>query len=125
MSSAFEVAKTILHAEEVARLSKPVIILPKDKNNIYFNVDIPLSIEHDCYSIDIPAFFDIVNFVKIAPSQSEYSYRINHGNWVSVSKNSNIVEKDFDIESIDISNVVGSGILSIYLEGVHNKKRGV
>jgi hypothetical protein len=117
MSKAFELAKTVLQSEEIARLSKPVAIITKDKNNIYSNVDIPLSIEHDCYSIDIPAFFDSVNFVKFAPSQSEYSYRINHGKWVSMSKNSNAVEKEFDIESIDISNVVGSGILNIYLEG--------
>jgi len=121
MSLAFEVAKTILHAEEVARLSKPIVYVKHEKKNDgYITTVLPLTNKHDCYSIDIPTFFDIVNFAKFAPSSSIYKYRINHGEWVDVSQNSEIVEKDFDIESIDVSNDIGSGVLNIYLEGVRN-----
>jgi len=121
MSLAFEVAKTVLHAEEVARLAKPVVIESKAKNNVYIPYEIPLTVEHKCYSIDIPTYAESINFVTFYPCDSEYKYRINHGEWITVSVHRRIFERNFNISSIDISNTAGLGVLKIHLEGVREE----
>lgn len=120
MSRAFELAKSIVQAEEIVRLSKPVIREYKIKNDAYFTEKIPLSVQHDCYSILIPTYFKSVNHMRIDSCSDVYSYRINHGDWVDVDLESEIVESGFDIESIDIKNGVGTDTLKVYLEGISN-----
>ena len=127
MSLSFDVAKTILHAEEVARLSKPILLEQQAiaRNDIYHIADVPLTISHDCQSVDIPTFFKSVNHMRIDSCESPYSYRINHGEWIDVTLESEIVESSFDIETIDIKNDVGTDTLHIYLEGVRSEVRCV
>jgi len=101
---------------EVARsMPKPV---PEKKNDNYMTADIPLTVEHDCYSIDIPLYFDTVNFARFKPALSAYKYRVNHGDWIDVVAAYDVEVEDFEIDTLDFSNAVGLGVLEIYLEGV-------
>ena len=101
---------------EVARsMPKPV---PEKKNDNYMTAEIPLTIEHDCYSVDIPLYFDAVNFARFKPAPYAYKYRVNHGEWIDVVAAYEVEVEDFEITSLDFSNEVGLGVLEVYLEGV-------
>ncbi len=121
MSKAFELAKELLCTEESVRVSTVPFALKSGKvvrNNVYDTIDVSLTTSHDCYSVDIPAFFKSVNHMRIDSCESTYSYRINHGKWVDVDLESEIVESGFDIQTIDIKNDAGTDTLHIYLEGI-------
>ena len=121
MSMAYDLAKTILHAEEVARLTKPIVVESEQKNDVYFTHEVPLTVKHDCYSIDIPTHIRSTSFVTFYPCVSEYKYRINHGDWITVSANRRIFERNFNISSIDISNAAVAGTLKLHLEGIREE----
>ncbi|GAH46057.1 unnamed protein product, partial [marine sediment metagenome] len=88
------------------------------KNDNYITVEIPLTVEHDCYSVDIPLYFDSVNFARFKSAPFAYKYRANHGDWIDVVADYEVEIDDFEITSIDFSNEVGLGVLEVYLEGV-------
>ena len=122
----FDVSDLIV-AEEIGRevtrrLPKPK---PKRNNDLYLTVEIPLTIRHDCYSVEIPTFVESINHFRFSLCPSAYKYRINHGEWIDVDADAEVVEKDFDVESLDISNDVGIGTLEIYLEGIRKLDCGV
>ena len=113
-------ASDLIMAEEtglevVRSMPKPV---PEKKNNYYSVLELPISVPHDRYSVDISTFFSVVNYVKLFPATSEYQYSVNDGDWIIVGSGNQIELEDFETESLVISNVAGAGILRIYLEGV-------
>ena len=103
---------------EVAR-SMPKLV-PEKKNDGYMTAEIPLSVAHDCYSIDIPLYFDSVNFARFKPAPFAYKYRINHDAWIDVVAAYEVEVEDFEINALAVSNEVGLGVLEIYLEGLQN-----
>jgi len=108
---------------EVARqIPKPE---PERKNDLYLTVEVPLTVSHDCYSVEIPTFVDVINHFRLELCSSAYRYRINHGEWIDVAAEGDVAEKDFDVEFLDISNAVGVDTLTIYLEGVRKSTVGV
>ena len=122
----FNVSELIASEEvafEVARsIPKPV---PEKKNDIYLTVEIPLTTSHDCYSVEFPTFVESINHFRFSLCSSAYKYRINHSDWIDVDAEAEVVEKDFDVDSLDISNDVGAGTLEIYLEGIRKNTVGV
>jgi len=118
MSLAMELAKTILHAEEISRnTSKLHEISPKTKNNVYKTFELDLSIPHDAYTVLKPTYMKEITHIKLFPAQSTYYYRINHGDWIEVSPGATVEETDFVVESLHIKNRAGVGVLGIYIEG--------
>ena len=115
----FNVSELIMAEEtglEVVRsMPKPV---HEKKNDVYMNIEIPLTVRHDCYSTNIPLYFDSVNFARFKPAPSAYKYRVNHGEWIDVVAAYEVEVEDFEIMSLDFSNEVGLGVLEVYLEGV-------
>lgn len=126
MKDVFNVSDLIMAEETglvVARsMPKPV---PEKKNDLYLIVEVPLTISHDCYSVKIPTFVESINHFRLELCSSAYKYRINHGEWIDVDAEGDVAEKDFDVESLDISNAVGVDTLTIYLEGICNTTVGV
>lgn len=122
----FNVSDLIMAEEiglEVARqVPKPVL---ERKNDIYLTDSVPLTISHDCYSIVFQDHIDSINHFRLGLCSSSYKYRINHGEWIDVAAEAEVVEKDFDVESLDISNDVGTGTLEIYFEGIRKNTVGV
>jgi len=108
--------------EVARRIPKPE---PEKKNDLYLTVEVPLTIKHDCHSVEFPTFVESINHFRFSLCSSAYKYRINHGEWVDVAAEAEVVEKDFDVESLDISNDVGAGTLEIYLEGICKNIVGV
>jgi len=120
-------ASDLIVAEEVGlevarRIPKPE---PERKNDLYLIVEVPLTIKHDCYSVEFPTFVESINHFRFGLCSSAYKYRINHGEWIDVAAEAEVVEKDFDVNSLDISNDAGAGTLNIYLEGIRKNIVGV
>jgi len=108
---------------EVARqLPKPK---PKRNNDLYLTAAVPLTVKHDCYSVEFPTHVNSINHFRFSLCSSAYKYRINHGDWIDVEAEAEVVEKDFNVVSLDISNNVGTGTLAIYLEGISKNNIGV
>ena len=108
---------------EVARqVPKPE---PEHRNDIYLTAEIPLTTKHDCYSVIFPDHVDSINHFRLGLCSSAYKYRINHGEWIDVAAEAEVVEKDFDVKTLDISNDVGIDTLTIYLEGIRKIDVGV
>ncbi len=122
----FNVSDLIVAEEigrEVARqVPKPLI---ERKNDLYLTAEVPLTTKHDCYSVIFPDHVESINHFRLELVSSAYKYRINHGEWTDVAANEEVDEKDFDIESFDVSNDVGTGTLEIYFEGVRKNTVGV
>lgn len=116
MSVAMEIAKQVIHAEEVSRASKPE--KEKEKENTYVVKNIDLSVAHDCKTILKPVYMEEINYVRFLSAASSYKYRINHGDWVTVPKETQLSVDEFNIEKIDIQNEAGGGTLGIYMEGI-------
>lgn len=126
MSKAFELLKTVLHAEEVVRKLKLSVEVPKEKkNDIYLTEEVPLTTKHDCHSVVFPDHVESINHFRLELVTSAYKYRINHGEWIDVAANEEVAEKDFNIESFDVNNDVGTGTLDIYFEGIRKSDCGV
>jgi len=120
-------ASDLIMAEETGlefarKIPKPEL---ERKNDLYLTVKVPLTISHDCYSVEIPTFVDVINHFRLELCASAYKYRINHGDWIDVAADEDVAEKDFDVESLDISNAVGVDTLTIYLEGIRKNAVGV
>lgn len=122
----FNVSDLIIAEEvglEVARqVPKPMI---EQKNDVYLTEEVPLTTKHDCYSIIFPDHVGSINHFRLGLCSSAYKYRINHGEWIDVAAEAEVVEKDFDVESLDISNDAGADTLIIYFEGVRKNTVGV
>lgn len=122
----FNVSDLIIAEEvglEVARqVPKPVL---ERKNDIYLTAEVPLTVKHDCHSVMLPDHVDSINHFRLGLCSSAYKYRINHGEWIDVAAEAEVVEKDFDVESLDINNEVGADTLIIYFEGVRKNTVGV
>lgn len=122
----FNVSDLIVAEEiglEVARqVPKPEL---ERNNDIYLTAEVPLTIKHDCYSVIFPDHVDSINHIRLGLCASAYKYRINHGEWIDVEAEAEVVEKDFNVESFDISNDIGTGTLEIYFEGLGKNSVGV
>ena len=117
MSKALEIATQILQAEEIARRTPKYEKSEVTKNNIYETVEIDLTVAHDSYTVVKPRYMKNITFIKTFPSDTEYQYSINYGDWIIVPAGSTISEDSFIIESLRIKNDAGTGTLGIYLEG--------